>query len=219
MTNAPTPEAPAPQAAQPAAPQVDISALVAKAAEAATKAASEAAERKATEIAAKRIQDIGRAMVGEPQADPGKQFLETFVADPVRSLHSLKEITKRELKEEMAEKEKVAKTQVDSVGPFIKEYPELNSPKKLAMVEALANQQQALGLSYGEALKKACEETVKEFGLKSVSEAERDGSYAHVALPGGGGYRPGAPKQNEEKSQTDFLSGMRSKMSSFRKKS
>ena len=205
------------------APQVDADALAKHVAEVATKVATEISEKrageKATEIAASRLKEIGQALTGEKAPDPSETFLKSFVTNPLQAFHSVKEITKNELREEQKQAEAVAKVQRDAVTPFISEYPELNSPKKLAMVEKLAEQYQASGMDYADALKKGCEETVSEFQLKSVSDEERNSNYSSTGLPTGGSVRQGKPSWNDEKSQSDFLSGMKSKMSSFRKKS
>lgn len=214
-----TTEAPTTPAAAPATPQViDVQAITNQAVEAATKAASGMAEKKATEIAAKRIQEIGRAMSGDGAVNPTQTALETFVADPLKTMHSLKEITKKEIREEQQRINDYQATQRNSVQPFINDYPELNSPKKLALVEKLADQHAASGLSYADALKKGCEEAIKEFGLKSVSEAEKAGNVANVALPHGGGFRSGTPSISQEKSTSDFMTGMKSRLVSFRKR-
>jgi len=210
----------APEAAK--APEVNIQEIVAKAADAAAKAAGDAAtkvaEQKATEVAGRRMQEIGRELAGDKPVDPAKHLLEQFVSAPDRLLHGLKEVTKKEIREEQAREREIAKTQVDVVGPVVKEYPGLNSPKKLALVETLAERYVGEGMSYAEALKKGAEETVKEFGLKSVTEEAQNGRV--VTLPNGGAaYIGGAPKYDEGKSQSDFLAGMRSKMNASRKKS
>jgi hypothetical protein len=221
MTTAATSEtAKQPEAA--AAPQVNIQEIVTKAADAAAKAAGEAAtkvaEQKATEVAGRRMQEIGRELAGDKAVDPAKQFLESFVSAPDKLLHGLKEVTKREIREEYARADEVARTQRDVVGPVVKEYPGLNSPNKLALVERLAEQHQANGLSYADALKKAADDTVKEFGLKSVTEEAQNGRV--VALPNGGAaFIGGAPKYDEGKSNSDFLAGMKGRMNAFRKKS
>lgn len=202
----------------PTVPTIDVAKVAESAAEAATKVASEMIEKKASEIATAQLREFGRKLSGEEAPDPGKQFLESFVSNPAKVLHGIKELTKKEIAEENKAIERVQTTQRNVVTPFINEYPELNSPKKLALVQQLASQKEAAGMSMEQALQEGCEEAVKEFNLKSVSDAAREGNYAATGLPGGGAYRPGAPKFNEAKSNSDFLAGMKSRVTSFRKK-
>lgn len=200
------------------APIVDVEAITKKATEAAQKAALEIADKRATEIAADRLKEIGRAMTGEAAPDPKKRALVDFAEDPTRTLLAVKEIAKRETKQELQEElrreKEIEKVQLEVGGKFIQEYPELNSPKKMALVERLADDYVSQGLSYKDALEKSMKEAVDEFKLKPVSEAERFNSYARTGLPGGGGYTPGAPKFDESKSQSDFITGLRNRHSS-----
>lgn len=208
--------------AAPAQPQtVDVAAIAREAAQIATveatKNTEKIAEKRAGEIATERLRQVGNALAGNEPVDNTKVALEQFVGDPIKMLHSLKEVTKREMRAEQDERNKVHDTQQKIVSPFISEYPELNSRKRLALVEKLADDYVSSGKTYEDALKSACEDTVKEFNLKSVSESEREGN-SSFGLPSGGGHRSGAPKFSEDKSQDDFLKSMRDKSNSVRKK-
>lgn len=200
-------------------PQFDAKAIAQEAARAATEAATVMAEKKATEIAAARIKEIGRALTGEQPVSPQRQVLENLVDDPLKTFMTVKEVTKREIREELRAERDRTDTQRSVVMPILQEYPELNKPNRLALVERLTDENVANGMSYPDALKKGCEDTVKEFNLKSVTEAQRDGTYRQVGLPGGGGVNPGAPQHDEQKSQSSFLDSMRNRMVSFRKRS
>lgn len=217
MTDAPvvTPPAEGQTQAAPAAPQVDIQAI----ANAAAEAAGRVADERATKIANEKLQHIARAITGEPQKSTRDQYLEALVDDPGRVLSAQRDLIKREIRAEDAHVETVKRTQLAVVQPFINEYPELQAPIKLKTIEKLADEYEnpAAGVSYAQALERACKETVKEYGLKSVSEAHRSGSYSY-GLPGGGGVSPGAPKFDESKSSSDFVQAQRARMHSFRNK-
>lgn len=206
-----------PPAAQ---PQMDMSAVVKSAADAATKAATETAERIAQKITGDRMKQAASILNGEPTVTPQQQTLEQFVSDPLKALHTVKEMAKREMKQEMEEengrRNQVVDTQRKVGVPFIQEYPEVNQPNRMALVEKLTDKHLAAGLPYEQALEKGFKETIAEFKIQSVTEAQKSGNYH--GLPNGGGVSAGAPKHNEEKAQTDFVSGMRSRLSSFRKK-
>lgn len=201
----------------PKAPEVNVDVIVQKATEEATKAAEKIANKKAMEIANERLSKAASVLKGEPERSADDQVLEVFTKDPLKTLHTLKEITKKELRDELAADTERKQVEFNTVNPFIKEYPELNSPKKLALVERLADEYVSKGQSREQALKTACQETISEFGLKSVSEQERQEGYS-AGLPSGGGFRQPATKFSEEKSQQDFLSGMRNRMQGYRTK-
>ena len=201
-------------------PKVDIEAITKNAVDIATKAATDTAHKVAQQITSDRMKQAASILTGEPQVSPQNQVLEQFVADPLKALHTVKEMAKsevkRELKEETDSRNRVVETQRKIGMPFINEYPEVNQPNRMALVEKLTDQHLAAGKPYEEALKAGFEDTIKEFNITSVSEAQKNGQ--RHGLPSGGGMGFGAPRQNEEKAQTDFVSGMRSKMTSFRKK-
>lgn len=208
MSESATPPA---QTTQPAQPQIDVQAIANQAAEAAAAKATAVAQEMATRVTNERLAQA--AAVLNPNlkpVDPGQRVLEDLVANPIATLHTVKELAKKEIREEFDKKQLVVDTQRSVLTPMISEYPELNSPNKLALVEKLAEKHQKSGKSMGEALKLASEEAIKEFGLKSVSEAQRDGTARFTGLPGGGGYvSSGSQKFDESKSQTDFISGMK----------
>ena len=206
-----------PPAAAPA-PTIDPAAIAAKAVEAATEAATKIAEQKATEFANKRIGEAVRVLQGKPEEDPKRKFLETLVDDPTRVLRTAVDVAKKEMHEELSAQEAVKATQRNVILPVIDEYPELKSEAKLDFVEARAIKYQRSGMDYAAALKKGTEDAVKEFNLKSVSEAQREGSYRYPGLPGGGGLSPGAPRFDDAKSQQSFLDGMKAKQAAQRSK-
>ncbi len=209
---------PTPPPQQPAPPVIDTARIAEEAARAATQAAEKIMDQKVAEVAAQTRRDIARSIDGEKPVAPQTQFLEHFATDPARAFHTLKEITKREMREEDAAKQGIVDTQRAVVSPFVNEYPELNSPKRLAAVEKFAEQYEKAGMSYGEALQKGCEDAVKEFGCKSVSDAQRENGY-RAGLPGGGGSTSsGAQPYNENASNQSFLEGMQSRMKGFRTK-
>ena len=206
-----------PPVVQPA-PAVDVEAVTKRVTEEATKRAQETIEKKATELATEKIVQIGRAMTGEQEKSPEQKLIEDFVSSPVKILSALKDITKKEIKDENDQIRKFQENQRSIAKPIVDEYPEMNSPNKLALAEKLAEQYVNSGMDYNSALEKGLKDTVKEFGLKSVSEAQKDGTYRATGLPGGGGVGTGAPKYDEEKSQRTFVQAMRDKMTSFKKK-
>lgn len=220
MTDSPATETAAPAAetkpaATPAISAADHAAIVAKAE---TKAAEVAASR-ATEVAEQRLREASRVLSGEKPSDPGKDFLNTFVGDPLKAFHTLKEITKAEINEEQQRVNAVKEVQYKVAQPFINDYPEINTKRKLAMVESLADQHTKRGLSYQEALQTAFKETVEELGLKSVSEQQAESNRNIFGLPRTGGLSSKSIPISEAKSTADFFTGMRDKRNSFRKKS
>jgi hypothetical protein len=207
-----------PAAAPAPAQVVDVAKIAEQAAAAATAAATKIAEQKASEVADSTRKAIARQIAGEPEKPVNERALEELVKDPVRSLRVAVDVAKKEIREEEAVQKRLENTQRQVVGAVIQEYPGLNSEKKLAAVERFAADYEAQGVPYAEALKKACDDAVKEFGLKSVSETQRENGY-RAGLPGGGGASsPGASAFDDSKSQSSFLDGMRSRMNSFRTK-
>ena len=204
--------------AAPTQPIIDIAKITADAVSQATAKAEKIADEKATKVAAQKLEMIGKALTGDKGADMNEVILKTFVADPLKAFHTVKEAAKKEALDQVRSDNQIADLQRAVASPFLSEYPELNSPNKLALVERLADQYEASGTSYADALKKGFEETVKEFGLKSVSEAHRTGAAYNTGLPGGGGFIPGAPQHDEAKSQSNFMTNMKNKMNSFRVK-
>ena len=196
------------------APQIDPQKVAEAAATAAAEAAGKMAEKKAAEIASAKLKEAARVLTGEPSKSQADTLLENFAKDPAKLLGAVKEATKREIRQEQAQIEAIRSTQLSVGNKYIREYPEINTPARIAMVEKLAEQAERNGESYEAALDKGFKDAIKEFGLKSVSEHQALGT--HVGLPGGGGMAPGAPKHDEQKSQSSFLEGMRTRMRSFR---
>lgn len=197
-------------------PAVDAAQITKDATDSATKAAVKAAQDEATKVAVQKLEMIGKALVGDEGAGQNETILRGFVNDPVRTLATVKEAAKKEIREEMAQRDQFLTTQKTVATPFLQEFPEVNTPNRLAMVEKLTENYEAQGKPYAEALKLGFEETVKELKLTSVSEAQRTGAALNVGLPGGGGVVPGYQKHDEAKSNADFLSGMKAKMNSQR---
>lgn len=207
------PASPAPVVTPPPAPVVDVEKIVRDATESATKAANEIASKNVQATLAK----VGQALSGEVPPNKSDEFLKNFVAAPEKVLSNVIDIAVNRTETRNNQVNAVNKIQREVVAPFVNEYPELKSPNKFALIEKLAGDKERSGIPYAEALKSACEETVKEFGLKSVSEAERQSGYG-AGLPSGGAARNGAPIVSEEKSQSDFITGMRARSNSFRTK-
>lgn len=205
----------------PPAPQVDIAKITQDAAAIAAQAASEAAKTEAVRISNERLKEAARVLTGEPakgeeRVDP---LLEYMLNDPRRYARELKELTKKELREEMSrqsEHERVTKRVCDQT---FREYPEINTPARLAMVDSICQGYERAGLPYAEALKKGFEDAVKDLGLKSVSELQAEGKYVH-GIPGGGGgyYGASQPPRNESKLSTDFVTQMRQRIVAQRTK-
>lgn len=215
MSDGTTPATTPASAAAPAAPAVDAAAIAREAASEATKAAAQLFKEQSANIAKATREEIARSISGEKPKPKEQELLETFAKDPAQVLHRLKEMTKDELRNEERQRNEIRETQRSIVAPFVEEYPQLTG-KKLSFVEKIAEQYEAQGVPYSEALKKGCEEAVKEFGLESVTEAQKKAGYRAVGLPGGGGMSMGAPAFDEKKSESDFLSGMKARHSAIR---
>jgi hypothetical protein len=211
-TEAQAKETPAPSSQ----PTIDVAAVAKSAAEAATKAAMADVESRASKVAADKLAEVGRALVGAPTESVHDKIVKDFVTDPLKVLRTVAQSATDNAVKIMSDSRRIEDTQRAVVGAQITEYPELNSPNKLALVERLSEQYQADGKPLSEALKLACDDTVKEFGLKSVSEAQRAGAAHYTGLPGGGGVGAGAPRRDEEKSQLDFMSNMKNRANSVR---
>lgn len=214
MTDPATPTAPAatPPPTPPAAPVIDAQ----KIASDATAAAVAAATRAATD----RLTQIGQALMGQPAKTQEQSFIETFVTNPAKVLSSLKDITKKEMRDEDAAVSAVRDTQRMVVGPMLKEYPELNTPTRLAFVERMADAHKANGKTYAEALDLGAKDVVRELGLKSVTDAIKDGTYRAAGLPGAGGAGFAAASAHDEgKSQNTFIAAMRASAQAVRNRS
>ncbi len=207
QSSAPTKDTPPP------APTVDVDKITKDA----TAAAVKVAEEQTTKLVGEKLRRFGAQLSGDG-ADPNAQVMSEFLKDPLNVLKSVKEVAKSEIREEHQRQAAHKEVQRAVATPFISDYPEINNPKKLAMVEKLAEDYTADGMSYADALKKGFEETVKEFGLKSVSEKQKEDSINHAGLPGGGGISPVNQRHDEVKSQSDFLTAMKAKAQAVRLK-
>lgn len=217
----PTNEAPAASAAPaaaPAAPQIDVNKLTEQATKAATEAAMKIADEQVQKKVGERLKEVGAALSGEAAPDPKKKALQMFVEDPLGTMNNLVTIAEKRVAEKLDSDKRIENIQNRVIGSAVQEYPQLKDPNKLALVDKLAEQYVAEGKSYEQALTLAKEDTVKEFGLKSVSELQKEGNYS-VGLPGGGGFAPrGGSGFDDKKSSSDFLSGMKSRLQSVRSK-
>lgn len=206
------------EAQKPATPAIDIDAITAKATEAATKAAEKVAEDRAKTIAADNMKKLGNALAGNDvvEKSSNEKLLEKFVENPANFVQSIVGLTKKQIKEEQDEVNSYRQTESRVMTPLYNEYPELNSTAKLKLVDSITRDYLSKGDSYEVALEKAAQDTIKEFNLKSVSEAEREAGYSSGGLPQGGSYRPQAAQFDDSKSSTDFISGMRNRGTAFR---
>lgn len=213
-----TEETKAPESTSAATPQVDIKAIEERVAAAAQSAAMKVAESKAAEIASAKLKEIGRQISGDVQTDHKKEYLDAFLTDPVRAIAAIAKKEVSNLREEQEIKNRVITDQQVVVGAFLGEYPDLNTPKKLAMVEKLAEQYEKSGMSYRDALRASCEDAVKELGLKSVKEVQAAQSYG--GLPRGGGFTHSGtkPSFDDSKSNNDFIAAMQAKGRAVRHK-
>lgn len=199
----------------PAAPVVDVAAIT----KAAVDAAKEQAKTDTANVAADIKKSITTALNGEDKSDPSDSFLKAFAKDPVRAFQMTKEAAKNEVLEIIAHDNNTKKIQTQVVAPLLQEYPGLNSDKKMAMVEKITEKYQAQGKTYQEALKLACDDTIKDLGLKSVSQIQQEEESNAGALPNGGGYLGNPPSQiSNAKSSSDFLTGMKDRAAAFRQR-
>lgn len=203
----------------PAAPAVDVDAIIKAATEKATEAAKSTAVTAAAEASKKTRQEIVNAISGNTGENAQEKVLNDFLKDPLKVLHATAKHAADTVKEELATQSAntaaMQRVQQQVVGPVIAKYPDL-SGKKLALVEKIAEQHQAAGKTYAEALKLGCEETIKEFGLKSSDQLEADAAAAAAALPNGGSLRQSLEKFDNTKSSSDFLQGMKDRHKSMR---
>lgn len=218
-TQATTTQTTAPAATTATIPQADIAEITKQATITATAAAEKTLVKKAEELSAAHLKRIGQALSGGEPVDANKNALTAFAGDTLGVLNAVKEQAKKETLEAVGKARNIERVQ-ESVGTkFINEYPELNSEKRIKIVEALASEHEAKGLSYKEALTKGFEDTVTELGLKSVTEAVKEKGYNGVGLPSGGGFLGNNNNQfNDSKSSSDFITSMKSRRASFVKK-
>lgn len=215
----PTTDAAAPAAAAAApAPQVDMAKLAEHAAKAATEAAVKTIDEQVNKKVGEKMQAAAAVLTGAEKPDPQKRALEMFVNDPLGTMNNIISIAKNEVKKEFGASKNIEDTQARVFGAAIQEYPQLKEQNKVALAEKLAENYVAEGQPYEKALELALKDTAKEFGLKSVSELQKEGNYSG-GLPGGGGYSPrGGSGFDDKKSSSDFLSGMRTRLQSVRSK-
>lgn len=204
-----------------AAPAFDTNAMVKTVTDAAVEAATRIAEERSNAAAQQNAQRLNQAaaiLTGQPQVDIGEQVLKGLVADPIKFAKTISDATEARVMKTVKAQKATEDLQRSVMLPLIEEYPALKGAAKIALVEKLTEQKEAANIPYAEALKEAAQEVIKEFDLKPVSEAQRTNAALYAGLPGGGGMGSGVAVRDETKSQQDFLSGMRSRMSSFRTK-
>lgn len=196
----------------------DPKALAEQVSKVAVEAATKIAEDRAAAVAKDSADKLAKAaaiLTGTPEVDKNEQILQGFIKDPVKFAKTIHESAVNTVMSTMAKNKATEQQQMDAIGPFIREYPELRG-NKLKLVEKLAEEKEKGGMAYGDALKEAAAETVKEFKMEKVSEAQRNSAAFYAGLPGGGGMGSGVPVRDEGKAQTDFISGMKARLSSFR---
>ena len=204
----------------PAAQQIDTAKITQEVAAIASEAASKAAEQAASKIAEKRLKDAARMLTGEPETPQVNPYLARMVQNPEGHIIDVIETTEKRVLDRV-NKERHAENVIRSVGnKYAAEYPQITEGNKLALVEKLMEQNERSGMPKGEALEHAFQATAKEFGLKSVSDMQREGNYQY-SLPFGAGGVPmgGQPRFDDSKSTNDFFSGMKARASATRKRS
>jgi hypothetical protein len=211
------PAAPAAPTPAPAAPAVDAAAIAQQAADM-VRAEVAKVTADVTAKADAKLKHAARVLSGEPEATSTEDILETFLKDPVKTLHTVKEVAKREMREEQEQQDQKIRTERAVVGPMLNQYPGLKTDANSAAVEMIAGRLSKSGMSYAEALKAACEKVIKDNDLKSVSDAQRNGDANFAALPGSGGGSAGggAPQRDEGKNAQDFITSMKNRVSSFK---
>lgn len=224
MTDATAPQTPAQTApatpTPPPAPAIDMKALAAEAAKSASDAAIAAIEKKSQEMVAAKMKAAAQMLTGESEPPRPSPLKEAWEKDPTVVARSIVDVAKAEMakesREEAAKRDAFRATQQNVARPFIEEYPEINTPTKLALVEKLTEKHESSGIPYADALKKGFEEAVKEFGLQSVTEATNSGAVRNSGLPFGGAITAAQRKFSEEKSASDFLTRQKERATSFR---
>ncbi len=209
---------------QPAPTPVVDAAAIAKQAAAQVQAEIAKTHNELSQKTDQRLKAAARVLSGEPEAPNGDAILEGLLKDPVKTLRTVADVSKREAKEEIraerAQEDAIIRTEREVVGPMLKEYPGLKTESNSAAVEMIARRLASSGVSYAEALKTACEKVVKDNNLKSVADAQREGDANRTSLPGSGGgyFGGGAPQRDEGKSVSDFMSNLKARQQSFKQK-
>lgn len=218
-------EAKAPEQAKPEAKlvtQEDVAALVETASKAAIEKATKLANEKAEAAINQRMREAGRILSGEQdKSDPNVDFITRFAQEPIKVITGVKDYAKQEAYQQFKTEAAAERIQTEVAEKFKKEYPELAAGNKAKLVDALARTKIAEGKPLREALEESFKETVSEFGLKSVSDSQREASYA-LGIPTGGGYvgggSDGTKAYNAEESAAAFVKGQRARLSSFKRK-
>ena len=203
----------APEAATPPVqvPQADPNAVMNEIARRAAQMNAMSEEQIAA-VADQRLQARLKTLLGEPEKPKVNPELVRLAQDPKAYADEIKreavEAAKKDINDAAA-----YKAMVQSVSaPLLREYPELDSPRKLAFVETLAMQHSRAGLSDAEAIKKGFEDAATELGLTKQSERAKERTFQRVGLPVGGAYFPSkTPSFDAVQSAQSFQTGMLSK--------
>lgn len=182
---------------------------------AATKAA-EAAKTQVDKVVKERMAEAARVLQGQPTQteDKEKNLAITTLTNPSQVFGSVikvaKEEAKKELREEMAAKAAKEDRTQKIAAPFLNEYPALNTPDRLSMVEGVVQRNLQSGQTADEALKNAFTSTVRELNLTPASKTPPTG------MPSGGSVY--FPNQNIDlnKSSTGFFEGARNRLAAAR---
>lgn len=169
---------------------------------------------------------LRETFAGQPEKK-SNPLHEEFLKDPASLLKDVKDLAKKEIREEDDQKRAIEERRQVELGPIAKEYadkhPALKSTAAGKMVDAeLARLARANpDLSEKEALTQALDSTVKELealGVKSPTEEERKKaeqaaltppmSYAGIQIPGG---------NSKPASDSDFLQAQREFREQFKK--
>lgn len=207
----------APVVAAPA-PQINVDEMVSRVAEQAARAATDAANASVDKKVADRLRTVGQALAGESPIDPNQQILNGFVNNPVEFARTIHNEAVKTVRQEINDKENRKADERAVLNPLMEEYPGLKTPGKLKIVQKFTEDYKREGMSHADAVKAAANDTIKEFGLEKVSEAQRNSAAHYAGLPGSGGSGFGAPKVDAATSNKSFVDGMKNRMVASRTK-
>lgn len=203
------PAAPTP----PPAPAVDVEAIKQEAVTAA-KAALGDVEKLAEEKAQLKVREAFKKITGEddqPQINP---ILQEFVKDPGAALLTVKDMAKKEAKDELkAEAKETSDFEAaarEASQPFIQEYPEI--AQHLDLVDGFTRNELDKGTDFKEAVKAAFKKTAERLGLRNAKELAVQKKIQAAGLPpvsGGYGAADGKAEFNEAASTAKYMQGLR----------
>jgi hypothetical protein len=198
----PTPSsASQPAQSAPPSPPVDTEALIAQVKQEALKAVEARDEARNKETAetmanfeANLRNNLANQISGkkpEEEIDPLLKQLLTNTGGTINATTDIAvERAVKQIKDEKDAETKQAQDDGATVAPFTKDYPSLLTEHE-DVVSAFVMTKLAAGKDRQEAIKEACEDTIKKLKLKSISERKKDGTYAATALPGVSGQKFG----------------------------